>query len=67
MDVACGELVEKELDAMIERAAREEQEELDRAHGQQILEIAAAKERGEDPLLEVLNRAHRAKAEADKE
>ena len=51
----------------LERAAREEQEELDRAQGEQILEIATAKDRGAHPLLEVLNRAHQAKAEADKE
>jgi hypothetical protein len=51
-------------DAMIERAAREEQEEIGRAHGQHILEVIDyAKERQEDPLLEVLNRAHQAKAE----
>ena len=49
----------------IERIATEEQEELDRAHGQQILEIATSKERGEDPLLDALNRAHRAKAEQE--
>ena len=49
---------------MIERAAREEQEEIGRAHGQHILEVIDyAKERQEDPLLEVLNRAHQAKAE----
>jgi hypothetical protein len=50
-----------------EGQAREEQEALDRAHGQQILDVATTKERGEDPLLEALNRAHRAKAEADKQ
>jgi hypothetical protein len=53
------------IDRMVERMAREEQEALDRSHGQQILDVATAKERGEDPLLEALNRAHRAKAEAD--
>jgi hypothetical protein len=55
------------IDAMIERAAREEQEELERAHGQSILDAVAAKERREDPLLEVLSRSYQAKAEADKE
>lgn len=29
-------------DAMIERTAREEQDELDRTHGQHILDVAAA-------------------------
>ena len=67
MDIARSELVGKELDAMIERAAREEQDELDRVHGQSILDAVAAKERGEDPLLEVLRQAHQAKAEADKQ
>lgn len=58
------------IDAMIERAAREEQEELDRAHGQQILDIAAARMQqgsGDEPLVEALSRAWRAKAEADQE
>jgi len=55
------------IDRYLERLAREEQADLNRKHGEQILEIAAAKERGEDPLLEALNRAHQAKAEADKE
>jgi hypothetical protein len=52
-------------DAMRERAAREERDALDRAHGQSILDAVAAKERGEDPLLEALNQAHRAKAEKE--
>jgi hypothetical protein len=55
-------------DLMIERTAREEQEELDRAHGQQILDATAARLRQgsvEDPLLEVLSRAHKAKAEEE--
>ena len=39
-----------------------------RQHGQQLLDLMAARNsQGVDPLLEVLNRAHRAKAEADKE
>jgi len=55
-------------DAMIERDALGEQAELDRAHGQHILDVTDyAKERQEDPLLEALNRAHQAKAEAEKE
>ena len=55
------------IDAMIERAAREEQEEIDRAHGQHLLDIAAARmqQGGEDPALEVLRRAHQAKAEEE--
>ena len=56
------------IDAMIERAAREEQEEMDRSHGQHILDVTDySKERQEDPLLEAMNRAHQAKAEADKQ
>ena len=53
------------IDRMLERMAREEQEALDRAHGQHILDAVAAKKRGEDPLLEAISRAHQAKAEAD--
>ena len=56
------------LDAMVERMAREEQEDLDRAHGQQILDMMAARNnQGVHPLLEAINRAHQAKAEADKQ
>ena len=55
------------IDAMIERASREEQEDINRKQGQQILDLMAAKERGEDPLLEALNRAHRARAENDQQ
>jgi hypothetical protein len=61
-------MTEDAIDAMIERTAREEQEELDRAHGQHILDATAARLRqgsAEDLLLEVLSRAHKAKAEAD--
>ena len=58
------------IDAMIERAAREEQEEIDRKHGQFLLDVADARMRqgsDEHPALEVLRRAHEAKAEADKQ
>jgi hypothetical protein len=56
-----------EYDAMIERAAREEQEELDRAQGQHILNIYDARYKAGDRLADAINRAHRAKAEADKQ
>jgi hypothetical protein len=49
-----------------ERAAREEQEELDRRHGQFLLDVMAARMQqgsGEDPALVVLRRAHQSKAE----
>jgi hypothetical protein len=54
---------EDALDAILERVAREEQEELDRAHGQHLLDIeAAARERSrKDPLLELLEQAHQPK------
>jgi hypothetical protein len=56
------------LDAMVERMAREEQDDLDQQHGQHILDVMAAKtNQGVDPLLEAINRAHQAKAEADKQ
>ena len=41
----------------------DEQEEMDRSHGQHILDVTDySKERQEDPLLEAMNRAHQAKA-----
>ena len=55
-------------DAMIERAAREEQEELDRKHGQFLLDVADARMQqgsAEDPALELLRRAHQARAQED--
>ena len=57
---------ENAIDAMIERAAREEQEELDQQHGQFLLDVMAARMQqgsAEHPALEVLRRAHQAKAE----
>jgi hypothetical protein len=50
-------------DAMIERVTREEQDELDRTHGQHILDVTAAQGSGEDPVLELLQQAHQAKAD----
>jgi hypothetical protein len=66
---------EDAIDAMPERMAREEQDDLDRRHGQQILDMLQARNTQDvDPLLEALNQAHRrkasesgAEAEADKE
>jgi hypothetical protein len=54
---------EDALDAILERVAREEQEDLERAHGQFLLDIeAAARERRrKDPLLELLEQAHQTK------
>jgi hypothetical protein len=50
-----------------ERMARE-QDELDRAHGRHILDVTDyAKEREQDPLVQILRQAHQAKAEDDKE
>jgi hypothetical protein len=58
-------------DAMIERMAREAQDGIDKAHGQQILDMMAARNnQGVHPLLEAINQAHRAQAseaEAEKE
>jgi hypothetical protein len=55
---------ERDLDAMPERTAREEQDDLDRAHGQHILDVTDyAKEREQDPLVQILRQAHQAKAE----
>ena len=55
------------FDAMIERTAREEQEALDRAQGQHILDLAASRGNAPDPLIEAITRAHQAKAEADEQ
>jgi hypothetical protein len=58
---------------MSERIAREEQDDLDRKHGQFLLDIADARMQqgsAEDPALQLLRRAHQAKAseaEADKQ
>jgi hypothetical protein len=54
------------IDAMIERAAREEQEKMDREHGQHILDMVAARRNAPDPLIEDLERAQRAKAQRAK-
>ena len=59
-----------DVDAMIERMAREEQDDLDRAHGQHILNVtdyARRSQRLEDPLVQILRQARQAKAEDDKE
>ena len=59
------------IDAMASRLAREEQDDIDRAAGQFILDAAAdARERqgrAGDALLEALQRAHQAQVEADKQ
>jgi hypothetical protein len=54
-------------DAMIERAAREEQDELDRSHGQHILDITADRDNAGDRLAEALRRAYQSKTEADEQ
>jgi len=51
-----------ESDAMQERMAREKQEELERAHGRHLLDIYADQKNAAEPFLEVLRRAHEAKA-----
>jgi hypothetical protein len=53
------------IDAMIERAAREEQDAIDRAHGQHIIEMMADRRNAEDPLMDALRRAYEAKAEEE--
>ena len=53
------------FDAMLERDAREEQVRIDREHGQHLLDIYADRYKAADPFLDAINRAHRAKAEAD--
>ena len=59
------------IDAIPERTAREEQEDLERKHGEQILDMLDARNsQGAEPFLEALNQAHQAKAseaETDKQ
>jgi len=56
------------LDAMIERAARQEQDDLDRQSGQFLLDVMdATKEAGSAALFEILDRAHKAAMEAEAE
>jgi hypothetical protein len=61
-------MTEDAIDRMIERAAREEQEEIDRSHGEHLLEVtdySRRSQRQEEPLVEILNRAHQAKADEE--
>jgi hypothetical protein len=58
-------MTEDAIDRMIQRAAREEQEEIDRSHGEHLLEVtdyARRSQRQDEGLVEILNRAHQAKA-----
>ena len=49
------------VDAMIERAARQEQDDIDRQSGEFLLAVMdATKEAGSAALLEILDRAHQA-------
>jgi hypothetical protein len=60
-----------DIDAMIERIAREEQDDLDCKQGQHILDVTDYARRSqrqgnaEDPLVQVLRQAHQAKVEED--
>ena len=61
-----------DIDRYLERIAREEEDDINREHGEFILDIMAdareRRERGGDPLFELLGKAHQAKAEeADQE
>jgi hypothetical protein len=54
------------IDAMIERTARAEQEEIDRKQGQLLLDVMDARmHQGSEeyPALEVLRRAHQEQAD----
>jgi len=59
------------IDRYVAKLAREEADDINRKHGEFILaavdDARERRERGEDPLLEALNGAHQAKAEADKQ
>ena len=53
-------------DAIPERTAREEQEDIERKHGEQILAMFSARnDQGVHPLLEAINQAHQAKADKE--
>jgi hypothetical protein len=58
-----------QIDAAVEKWGRAENEALERAHGQGILDAVARRSQGsgEDPVLDTLRRAHQAKAEADEQ
>jgi len=59
-------MTEDAIDAMIERMAREEQDDINRKQGQFLLDVADARMRQgseEHPALEVLRRAHQEQAE----
>jgi hypothetical protein len=54
-----------DLEAMIERVAREEQDDADEKHGQHILAAVEASAKAAEkphPLVEAIARAYRAKA-----
>ncbi len=51
------------IDLKLERANREAQEKLERELGQHILDMAAGRVNAEDPLLDLVQRAHEAEAE----
>ena len=54
------------IDRYVAKLAREEQEDLDRKHGEQILDILHARNsQGAEPFLEALNQAHQAKADKE--
>jgi hypothetical protein len=54
-------------DAMIERAAREEQEAIDLVLGRHILDMAADRGNAEDVLADLLRRAYQSETEADEQ
>jgi len=56
------------IDRYVAKLAREEQVDVERQHGTEILDMLTARNtQGVDPLLKALNQAHQAKIEADKQ
>jgi hypothetical protein len=55
------------IDRMVERMAREEEDDINRKQGEFILNITAARSQHADPLTDALRRAYQAKAEADEQ
>jgi D-lyxose ketol-isomerase len=56
---------EGDIDAMLERMAREEEDDINRKQGQLLLNIYDARRSAEHPLVDALRRAYEAKAEEE--
>jgi hypothetical protein len=55
------------IDRIVERMAREEEDDINRKQGEFILDITAARGNTEDVLADLLRRAHQSETEADEQ